>query len=78
MNERNSPEYWRVRAAEAQALGDQLSDVGCKQVMYSIAAGYEQMAAIAERYERSDAQQMGSEAAVTRMTPRPSQDRRLS
>ncbi|MBV9913431.1 MAG: hypothetical protein JOZ93_12690 [Sinobacteraceae bacterium] len=46
--------------------------------MYSIAAGYEQMAAIAERYERSDAQQMGSEAAVTRMTPRPSQDRRLS
>ncbi|MBV8853130.1 MAG: hypothetical protein JOY91_07005 [Sinobacteraceae bacterium] len=45
--------------------------------MYSIAAGYEQMAAIAQRYERSDAQ-LRSEAAVSRMRPRPSQDRRFN
>ncbi len=77
MTEQNPAEYWRVRAAEAHAIGDQLSDVGCKQVMYSIAAGYEQMAVIAQRYECSDAE-IRSEGAVTRMTPRTGHDRRLS
>lgn len=77
MTEQNAAEYWRIRAAEAQAVGEQLSDVGCKQVMYSIAAGYEQMAVIAQRYEDSEATRR-SEAAVTRMRPRTSHDRHVS
>lgn len=74
MREQNSPDYWRIRAAEAQALGDQLSDVGCKQVMYSIAAGYQQMADVAERYQRGQPRV----ETVTRIIPRTSPERRLS
>ena len=76
MTERNPPEYWRIRAAEAQAIGDQLSDVGCKQVMYSIAAGYEQMAVIAQRCEHTAASIRSN--CVTHLTPRREHDRRLS
>jgi hypothetical protein len=77
MTEQNTPEYWRVRAAEAQAIGDQLSDVGCKQVMYSIAAGYEQMAVVAQRYERAEA--TARSEGVTHIMPRTmGRDRRLN
>jgi len=52
----NDPAYWHQRAEEALALADQLDDPIAKQTLLTIAAGYEQVAALAA------ARQLASEA----------------
>ena len=37
-------EHWRTLAAEARARADEMSDPEAKQIMLSIAAGYERLA----------------------------------
>ena len=43
----NDPAYWRQRAEEARALADQLDEPVTKQIVLTIAEGYEQVAALA-------------------------------
>jgi hypothetical protein len=43
----NDPAYWQQRAEEARALADQIDDPIARNTMLEIAAGYEQMAALA-------------------------------
>ena len=44
MNPWRSAKYWHDRAAEARAIGDELTDKTAKKTMYSIANGYDDMA----------------------------------
>ena len=51
----DSAERWRKLAEEARAVADQLTDPGAKQIMLTIAAGYERLARRAEdRKKKSD------------------------
>jgi hypothetical protein len=41
--------HWMLRAQEALAIARHLEDPDCKLVMFTIGAGYEQLAKIADR-----------------------------
>lgn len=45
----DDPKHWRQLAREARASADQLDDPDAKRTMLEIAAGYEQLAVLAER-----------------------------
>ena len=47
----NDPQHWLLRAAEARAMAESLTDPEAKQLMLNVAADYEKLAKRAE--ERS-------------------------
>jgi hypothetical protein len=44
----NDPGHWRVRAQEARALAEQMTDPVSRTMMLGVAADYERLAARAE------------------------------
>lgn len=49
MGQRYTPKYWRQRAEESRAVALQLRREDRRRIMLDIAAGYEQMASMADR-----------------------------
>ena len=51
-SEIDSGERWRKLAEEARAVADQLTDLDAKQIMLSIAEGYELLTRHAEAHKK--------------------------
>ena len=47
--EPNTPEYWRMRAAETSLLAAQMADAVNRMALLKIAKSYERLATLAER-----------------------------
>ena len=52
MYDRNSPEYWELRAEEARSVAEQMHHPECRKGMFEVAVGYGLMAETARRLRK--------------------------